>query len=915
MEKNINYSKIIKYLIEHEPHNIDAICEVFKNDTSITQEDILLNKKWSLEEKGKILQAYFDEMQNPNAKSIDKNLLKKIFKDDLFDEYMLLLRKFNTNISYNTMLNIIYGNHVENFKAKFTINDLAKTVKYAKPLLEIIPKSTIKNYFLFVIRTEDFGLIKECAPYVDNLEIYFKYVFMQTFNCSNVEMTKILIECGANPNHLPKGRGNDPLTPLEAAIRKNHFDIVKLLIENGADINLTRSPKNIPYYCKYDLMHFASPLTYASTIDGIAKFCGKHQIRFNTCPSENNYYRHDYIPLDYNNEELKERIKIIDYLFDNSNKNVDPTEFIKANLILHNYDNIHKYMDYFEKQHKPVNISAYTDLIQFSGFDYKNQEFVDLIVDILNKYNRNPQSAITKILNKSIEKAGGYLELGYFEKRLLEYLDEKHRKKIIIVPYVNTIKDLEYLLGLGFNINQTTEDGLNILMQQLSYYYEYEQNDNVDLFNYLTAINPKTNTSLIDLTNKDNEGNNALYYAIEYLKIDDSFVERGIFTEIGTRYEKKKITGAKPSPISNRERFIIDLFNLLPDKEINDPCVITASEGLFNYRGWNQYSIKTKYLLCHKELLLALRKHFTFSDELLKHILEDLYGKASSIDEISVYGDEHFVRCYGKLPIFSETLDFIYENLDKNCEIQKIDIRSKYGKYKEYLEKNDISFEQYLCMLKQIGMDVYELKKFKKEVIPKKIDPNLYMDYVKWKYNVTYDYFDEFALNFLLEGIHRFGTEKVDDMLAVIPNVDINKPMDIDLILTSDGKHYLNCYYSACIKAIRGLFMDDSTDMDDKYDEIYGTLIHFAILSNDLELVKKLKDNYARIFGFKNINPYKFIDKNNKEMKDYIDSQINTKAIDDVADDAEAVEELRHFNNSEIAYLKQLKQQTKKAQN
>ena len=915
MANNIDYNKVIKYLIEHEPHNIDAICEVLKNHdfNDISYESIFFNENWSIDEKERILRTYYDIQIHDNTFKVnEKSLFHKMVNYDFFDEYMLFLKVFKNNIYYGVTLNAIYGYNVSDRNTKFAINDLAKIVKFVKPLLEIIPKEEIKQYFLAVIRTEDLDLIKQYAPYVDHLEQYFGYIFMQDFNGSKVAITKTLIDCGANPNHLPEGRGNDQLTPLKAAIRTNNFDIVKLLVENGADINLTRSRKDIPYRFKSDLVHFASPLSYASTMDGVEKGYDDVKIRFDTHPDEWYCQSHDYILLDSNNETLKERIKIIDYLFENSNKNVNQTKFIKTNLVLRNYDNIHKYMTYFKEHNKPVDISAYTDLIWLNGIDYKNPELVDLIVDIIDKYSSNPQLKITKILNESIKNASGFLELSYFEKTLLEYLDENHRKRVRIVPYVKTIEDLEYLLGLGFNINQTTENGLNILMQQLGYYYEYEQNDNIDLFNYLAKIDPETNTSLIDLTHKDKEGKNALYYAIEFLKIDDSFVEIGTFTEIGTRYEKKKITRCYPADISNRERFIIDLINLLPEQEINDPHVIYALEEQFYNKDSNCIKvkdyIKTRYLLCHKELLLALRKHFKFSDELLKHILKDLYGEASSIDEISADGDEHFVRCYGKFPIFSETLDFIYENLDKNCEIQDISIEANYGLYTSYLENNNITFEQFLCMLRQIGMDIDKLNEFKKEVVPKKIDPKRYLDYAFWKYRVIYEDLDDYALLFLLEGIHRFGAENLDDMLAVIPNVNINKSLYLPLIAASDGKKYLDSYYNACIEPTPGLFMDHNTNT--KYEYIYftGTLIHFAILNNDLELVKKLKDNYARIFGFKNIDPNKFIDENNEEMKEYIRSQIYTKTFDDIAISEEAKIALKEFNNSEIAYLKQLKE-------
>ena len=72
MASNIDYNKIIKYLIKNEPHNIEAICEVIKHNycDTITMDNILFSDKWSLEEKGKLLDALYQEKNRIEFKSI-----------------------------------------------------------------------------------------------------------------------------------------------------------------------------------------------------------------------------------------------------------------------------------------------------------------------------------------------------------------------------------------------------------------------------------------------------------------------------------------------------------------------------------------------------------------------------------------------------------------------------------------------------------------------------------------------------------------------------------------------------------------------------------------------------------------------------------------------------------------------------
>lgn len=57
--------------------------------------------------------------------------------------------------------------------------------------------------------------------------------FFNAIETKNFNLVKTLLECGIDPNILNKQN----LTPLHLAIEKSAYDIVKLLLENGANVN------------------------------------------------------------------------------------------------------------------------------------------------------------------------------------------------------------------------------------------------------------------------------------------------------------------------------------------------------------------------------------------------------------------------------------------------------------------------------------------------------------------------------------------------------------------------------------------------------------------------------------------------------------------------------------------------------
>jgi len=71
----------------------------------------------------------------------------------------------------------------------------------------------------------------------------FTALSQATFRC-DFKLVKYLVENGANVNLTSADR----LRPLQLAVIKDRLDIVKYLVENGADVNLTEQEDLSPLY-------------------------------------------------------------------------------------------------------------------------------------------------------------------------------------------------------------------------------------------------------------------------------------------------------------------------------------------------------------------------------------------------------------------------------------------------------------------------------------------------------------------------------------------------------------------------------------------------------------------------------------------------------------------------------------------
>ena len=94
------------------------------------------------------------------------------------------------------------------------------------PVTNAIYKDDLNILQLIIERGADINFVDSFTPLI------------KAISTNKIETVKVLIANGANVN----------LGPLSAAVYKNYFKIVKLLVENGALINLHNSIGKTPFH-------------------------------------------------------------------------------------------------------------------------------------------------------------------------------------------------------------------------------------------------------------------------------------------------------------------------------------------------------------------------------------------------------------------------------------------------------------------------------------------------------------------------------------------------------------------------------------------------------------------------------------------------------------------------------------------
>lgn len=912
----IDYKKILEKLVKDDHHALDKIEKVIadskKNDkfvyASLSFKEIVNDKEWNASEKERLLRLFGYEKSEQELEYIDKYSHKQKMDASVhmikfnnlsgFTAYMNCFKDIESHYtgtyitkdeSYRHILDAI-NNQASKTTEKYTDNRKVKyseiltkeqELEFMKVALSILSEEDKKrlcadfyeahclkavnnrSIFINIIKTGNIELIDEYVPYVDNISAYLSYAV----DTGNIEVVRHFIaDLGADINYYPKEAIYGLLTPLKRAINNNDYEMVEFLLDTGADINLSVLEEDFidnlhntslkifdrwnhvhPKRCKEndedvkDLQYLrtSTPLEYATTINNYEQsqcYAG-YLISF----EGNTNYVYNKMKIDNEKpiEEQISRAKIINLLFEKADKSkgVNATDLLCTALVTQDTLNINKYIDYIIANKMEVDVNKLFNLFLYLNLD-KYEELTSILMNFIEKYSKNSSKVKKQLFNMYLDKTVKYYAregfvLNNFTSTLLNGIDNCDRKTIILMPYVKDVETAKKLMDLDFDIKQTDKDGKNILFRLLHYRYKRDKltTKEKELFEFLTTINKETKERLIDIRHRDNYNKNALYYALRTMDTEDEY-----------RYGSKE----EVYTYTDFEDLVADFIDMLPEKEVNNKDVVEVLETRMtefcSYNSARSNRIHADFVYQHhKKLMTALRRKMFFSDKIYQEIFEKLYPT-----------EEYKIELLNSRVQVEPSLDFVYEVLDKNTKIQKISIAKNYDKYINYLIKTNASFEEFLCVFKKLIDDVKKLEQFYKRNITKRYNVDKYLEYVKNKYNVSYNDLSSFILRMIIFGIRKYGSDNLPLILELCPFFDINTVIyDEDIKMS---------YYTHLAEVTVDDYDDEGYPVEPEdrfeaenlrldYDDnilFTGALIHYGILINDIELVKYLQSIGAK---------------------------------------------------------------------
>ena len=759
---------------------------------------------------------------------------------------------------------------------------------------------TICNGSIFtnIIASKDLNLIKEYIDYVDDINMYLQ----EAVATGDIEIVKFFLDKGADINYLQDEVVLRRLTPLKTAIANNDYEMAKFLIDNGADVNLQVDGTNFinrlnnqievidrinlfnPYYHResfneedekakqHKYIRVSSPLEYAIKLreQGYKgdPYYTSYKVYFK---GETHNVKNDLL-VNKNtvSEQVKNRGALVDLIFDKleDKKSINYNDLINFTFITRDVEKFKKYKEYAIEYNYQFDFDSLFEM--YFNFAYGNgKEIVIPFMDLIAKYDKDSNlylKLFNYYLNKGIIKYGIYnkFSIDDFIEELLNRISEEKRKKIFLIPYCKDIDSLKYLISFGFDINQTDEKGRNILYYLLCDRYVCEDltEQEIKLFNYLLDN--------LNLSMKDKDNKTVLYYAIQKFNTKDEYY-----------YARKNVAGTR----SKLEKAVVILISEMPKEDVCNDDITKALEGRLKLKG--NYGEQLIYFECiyqyHKELFEALiDKGFVLSDRILNSMFESLYPKDEREKE----------RLKDKINM-DETLDFLYSKLDRNVEIQELDIEQEFNNLMFQIDREDITFDEFLENIKKFNNQIISLNQFYENNIKKRFNPERYLQYAKEKYNTVYANLDRYLLLALIKTVRKFGNEKLAIVLDNLPNYDINTRVwceDIGLIYWQYLEQVENIIGSD--KDGNLIYGDDRFHCENVYARDYdepiefsGGLIQYAILTDDLPLVKLLQEKGASLNFYIDGEDYTWDYVGSYTMLNYIESIIGKKKYSDLDGD------------------------------
>lgn len=876
----VNYKAILEQVIRKVPHDIDKIETVInmaavKGETKLIKfNKVIESDIWNVEEKKRLLTALKYQESDHNIRYYRCGGLA-CQRDYSYAIEWDCLSGFEALIKIYVEVGSMDDLYINIFDAIITECDNKRKELYLDAVLDNLPSEIInrlieardeKNQiedgdnigiFNYIIASKSLRLIKKYMKYIENINIYLQ----DAVATGSIEIVKLFLENGADINYLVDADINmnfqdvfspekiarlnkestakinylkdtrfvGKLTPLKTAIACGNYEMVKFLIENGADINL-QVKCDVPMHKSGNnhLIDYIEQFKYIRTSSALEYAINPRK------PTKQHIWFNDAVFNTEVNESLifystENSIKIIDLIFERleDKSNVNFNGLIALSLIHEDAEALKKYSKYAFQCNYQFDFDILFKICFSSS--WMKEEMLILFIDFLAKYDEDNNLCLKLFdyyyqLKFQNGKIYTFLKNEFIVK-LLNRIDSEKLKKYCLIPYCGNVETLEYLLSLGFDINQTDEKGRNIVYYLLRYWNHGLVEVELPLFNYLME------TEDLDLAAKDNNNKTALYYALQEFDTKDEYLYARKH-KVETRSTLEKAIAILVSKMSSQDVCNVDIAKVL-ERRLHE----SSSYGeKIDPRCIYQH---------HKALFSALVNNgFILSKGMLNEIFSSLYPTENEQKETLALRID-----------VDATLDFLYQTLDYNVEIQKNEITQEFQDLMHSIDSQDMTYCSFIKNIVKFNKKIISADQFYKNNITKRFNPRRYLEYAKNKYHIDYCGLNGYLLMLIIKGIRKFGKEKLLDILEFIPNYDINsyvvdanigldyweytKPISEDYNIIGEPI-YADGYFEA-----KGVFFDDCLKI-----VFTGGLMQYAILINDIDMVQLLYQKGAQLEFF-----------------------------------------------------------------
>lgn len=888
----INYKKILKQVIREYPHDLDMIERVINdakganNNLKVDFKQIVKSDYWSKNEKIRLLKMsrynpYNEGITEPRGSGeLSTNSFVYMIEHDLRDSFSACLEVF---YSYEESY---VGRRIERVEAYIRIinmialntkGNLEKRTTYLKEAIfsatdamlnkafktsftgDIVANLTNESIFPIILSCLDTELIGKCLKYVDDISYYLPDAVLT----GSKEVVNLLLANGADINYLSPKRSIKWLTPLKTAIKNNDYEMYLFLKSRGAKLDESIEDND---FDKKLLEPLTSPNLNYNALENLKNDENlKEELRFNRCSSPLEYAisldermpfkdKGDLggILINFKSGSKTKIMKtptweenyasIIDDLYANTPKeDINYTGFLIAVLATSNPDLIAKYTSLISKSQEKISLKRIIESF-LSLRLYQDKEVYTSFLEFLKTYNTKEKPFVLLIQeyykDPYITKKG--IILNDFLKDLFKLMPKKEYLYTPLIVHATDLATVKELEELGYDVNQKDYDGFNILFNLLvnrEITDELNQRES-ELFAYLIRH--------INLNSKDNKGHTILYYMMRNFDTKDEFIDANPDV-LGPKSNLETATSRIIDAIDQEEvckEEIVHIFDARISSHIGHPGGWIISKFVYQH---------------HKDLFDSLiAKEFPFSDAFYANLFKQLYPGSSKETELRNQID------------LDKTKEYVFEYLDKNTDIQKINITKSYNDISSYLNQKTANFEEFARMFIDFNNEIIALKEFLKNTIPKKYDPNRYIEYVNEKYGVTYAKLDDKLLTIVLKCLVHFPDESLETILSLCPNLSINhKVRNIDI-----GYPYIK-YYNPEV-ADEANYVNLAAQTEDGNVNFSGGLVQYAILSNNLAMLKSLEAMGANLEYIDKVN-HTWDMVNSKEMNDYLEGVLGKK--------------------------------------